>query len=83
MWWISTLVSSAALLLLARWTLRVARPQDDLAATQRALDVVVERTHEAWTIFWRMYGPVTNDVRQKWEALRARVQRGSFGVEGT
>lgn len=83
MFWISTFLSSAGLLLLARWALRVARPQEDIAVVQRAVEHVCDWTRDAWTIFWRAYGPVTNDVRARWESLRARYRTGGYGMEGS
>jgi hypothetical protein len=81
--WLRALIPGGALLLLSRWLLRVASPRDDLAAVERAWGYVVERGRSAWTIIWRAYGPVTADMRAKWEELRTRYRRGSFGTEGT
>lgn len=71
------------MLLLGRWLLRVSRPVDDLVAVGRVWDRLVGRLYDAWTILWRAYGPVTEEMRASWERLRARYQGGAFGSEGT
>jgi hypothetical protein len=80
---IAALLSGAALLLLSRWSLRVARPTDDLAAAWRVWWRVEEWARDCWTILWRAYGPVTTDMRTAWERLRERYRGGAFGLEGT
>lgn len=81
--WLSTLAASSALLLLSRWSLRVARPAEDFAALSRLTWRVRSWFTAKWSIFWRFYGPVTEEMRSRWETLRTRYQSGSFGVEGT
>lgn len=83
MWWLGSLLSGAALIVLSRWALRVARPQEDIAMTARVIEQAFDGLYEAWTILWRAYGPVTARTRAAWEGLRARYRGGTYGVEGT
>lgn len=83
LWWLGSLTSGAALLLLSRWALGVSRPAEDVVTARRLLERPLAQLRDAWSIFWRAYGPITADVRSAWETLRARYQRGSFGTEGT
>lgn len=76
-------VSSAAIVLLTRWGLRVAKPQDDLHLIRMAWWGVSERVCEAGRLFWRMYGPITDEMRAKWTELRERYTTGAYGLEGT
>ena len=77
------LVSGAAFLLLSRWSLRMSRPTDDLAAARRVWWHMEEKLHDCWTILWRAYGPVTDDMRASWARLRERYRGGAYGGEGT
>ena len=77
------LASSAAVVLLTRWGLRIARPQDDVQAVREAWWEVSDRVQGVWLVLWRLHGPITDEMRTKWAELRARVQGGAYGIEGT
>ena len=84
MWyWLGTVSSGAALLLLARWALHVGRPHEDVGVARRVWDRLSEKFRDAWSILWRAYGPITEEMRSSWERLRARYQGGAYGTEGT
>lgn len=76
-------VSSAAVVLLTRWGLQIAKPRDDVHAIRVLWWGVSERVSEAGATFWRLYGPVTDEMRAKWTELRTRYTTGAFGLEGT
>ncbi len=80
---LTSFVLSGGIMLLARWSMRVSRPADDLQVVRRAWWRVEEWARDCWTILWRTYGPVTSDMRTAWERLRERYRGGAFGVEGT
>ncbi len=82
-WWLGSVSSGAALLLLSRWALRVSQPREDLQLAQRIAERTVERVRSLWSILWRAYGPVTQDMRSAWEQLRTRYRGGAYGSEGT
>lgn len=77
------LVSSAAVVLLTRWGLRIARPQDDVQAVRQAWWEVSDRVQGVWLVLWRLHGPITAEMRAKWAELRARYTTGAYGIEGT
>lgn len=81
--WFRALSSGAALLLVSRWLLGVRPPSDDLEAVRKVAAQISRAVCNAWAIFWRMYGPVTADMRAKWEKLRSQYRDGSYGIEGT
>lgn len=81
--WAFEVSIGGAMMLLGRWALRVGKPLDDLEAMRRVAGQLVERARSAWSILWRAYGPVTADMRARWEQLRARYRGGSYDVEGT
>lgn len=83
MWWLGSILSGAALILLSRWALRVARPQEDIGAVERVVWSMSEVVIDAWHSIWRAYGPITEDMRATWAQLRARYQGGGYGTEGT
>ena len=77
------LLSSAAVVLLTRWGLRIARPQDDVQAVRLAWWEVSDRVQGVWLVLWRCYGPITAEMRAKWAELRERYSAGAYGIEGT
>jgi hypothetical protein len=76
-------LSSAAIILLTRWSFRIAKPQEDLHAIRVAWWGVSERVQDAGRVFWRIYGPVTDEMRAAWAELRTRYTTGAYGMEGT
>lgn len=82
-WWLGSLASGALLIVLSRWLLRIAHPTEDMAAVERTLERASAATSGVWTVLWRAYGPITDEMRAAWARLRDRYQGGAYGTEGT
>lgn len=83
LWWLSSVSSGAAVLLLMRWMFHIARPRDDWRRLAGWTARAVGSVREAGRTLLRAYGPVTEDMRRAWNGLRQRYQSGAFGEQGT
>ena len=81
--WIGSLLTSGAVLVAMRWLFHAGKPRDDLHAIERVAERAAQQLRETWATIMRRYGPITDDIRSKWELLRESYMGGDFGVEGT
>lgn len=78
-WWLSTVSSGAAVLLLMRWMFHVARPADDLARLASWFSGA-----RRWAAVQRVrLLDALGVTGGAWRLLRYRYQHGGFGELGT